>query len=216
MKKRQLLWVSAALILVLLLWPVLASLTLPPGFSGNPVDQVANHLHLYRINFFIALLISPLLVMMMGMYHEHVFGKKARFFRINGMIFLVVYAILVTVSYGSQQWVPLMITGGREAALVRWFFYGEGSMAYFLNQLGYFTWSFGAMLLFYPLWWQSGRRLYLVTITYLSALLSILAFIGLMADNFFLNSMTVYSGLLMLPMAILIILDVVKPTAASN
>ncbi len=210
MKKRQLIWISAVLILVLLLWPLLASLTLPPGYPGNPVNQIASHLDLFRINFFVALLIGPFLVVMMGMYHDHVFGRRLKFFRSTGMTTLVIYIVLVSVSYGSQQWVPSMIVKGDSASLERWFFYSGRSTAYFLNQLGYFVWSFGAMMLFYPLWWQSGRRIFIVTITYLSAFLSILSFAGMLMDNYLLNSMTIYSGLLMLPMAILIMVDVKK------
>jgi len=117
-----------------------------------------------------------------------------------GTVFLTVYVALNCISYGSQVvLVPKLLASGMYDQLTLWYFGSEVSIAYFLNQTGYFFWAIGTLVLFSRFVTQKGMIRYISILYVVSAVLSIVAFVGLVINNSTLNSMTFPSGLLLLP-----------------
>lgn len=207
MKTNNHLIISGIVFLVVLtLWPVLMGVSQPSGTFEDQIRWVADNTNLMKWQFFLALLISPSIVYLMSSQLTAA-GIHDKVLKTAGLIFIAVYAALNCISYGSQVvLVPKMLEVGMQEQLSLWHFGSEVSIAYFLNQTGYFFWATGALLLFSGFVKHKGMIRYISIIYVVSAVLSIVAFAGLVLGNTFLNSMTFASGLLLLPVGVLTVI----------
>lgn len=207
MKTNNHLIISGIVFLVVLtLWPVLMGVSQPSGTFEDQIRWVADNTNLMKWQFFLALLISPSIVYLMSSQLTAA-GIHDKVLKTAGLIFIAVYAALNCISYGSQVvLVPKMLEVGMQEQLALWHFGSEVSIAYFLNQTGYFFWAIGALLLFSGFVKHKGMIRYISIIYVVSAVLSIVAFAGLVLGNTFLNSMTFPSGLLLLPVGVLTVI----------
>ncbi len=193
--------------IALFLWPIFMGIYQP---IGNDIEQQLNWIiensTIYKIQFFFAFLISPSIIYLMlsqlDKFHfdNHV-SKKI------GMIFITGYFVLNSISYASQIiLVPKFMDSGLIEQAKIWYFMSPSSVSYFINQMGYCFWGIGAMILFSRLVKEKGIIKYLSLIYIISAILSIIAFIGLMIGNEIINSMTLYGGLVLIPIGIMTII----------
>jgi hypothetical protein len=209
---------------VLAIWPVLSFVSLP---SGDPLEQiraVASFPWAYALNFIVALVIAPLLVTVLISFYR----ERAREGVMRGDVDHVeaaalakgkdpttgggvrigygLYIILASLSYGSQ--VILSIFGPwqlRPGDALTWFFYNQQSVPYVINQTGYLIWGITTLLLFAPLLRKRGFVRWIALLLVLSAALQIVATLGLYAGLSVLTQLTTLSGLLLLPVTIMLI-----------
>jgi hypothetical protein len=195
---------------VLFLWPILMAISQPTGTLEEQLSWVVENQSYYKLQFTMALLIAPSILYMMIAQ----FGKAGRLTSLSfrlGVMFLGVYIALNCISYGSQIiLVPAMLEAGMTEQVTVWYFNSPVSVSYFLNQMGYFFWSLGVIACFAGLLALKGYIRTLGIIYIVSAVLSILAFLGLIIDNPALNSLTFPSGLLLLPTGIITVLWGIK------
>jgi hypothetical protein len=192
--------------LVLVAWPVMMAVARPAaGGVDLQLLWVRGHAGLFRCQFVLALLIAPaLLYMMLAQLRRLAVGPVA--LRL-GLLFLAAYLVLSSVSYASQAvLLPRFLAAGRLEAARSWLFSAPGSIAYFLNQLGYCFWGAAAIVLFYRAWNWQGLSALIAGFYLLSAVLSILAFAGLLLDVPGLMAMTLPAGLVLLPVGVLTVL----------
>jgi hypothetical protein len=200
MKTKQHLIISGILFtVILILWPLLMAIAQPEGSTEEELRWVLQHLSLHRIKFFLAMLISPALIYMMLTQVLHV-PKVDKISMRSAMIFLSVYAALVSTSYASQAiLLPALLEAGLMQEAKIWYFEPPYSIPYFINQTGYFFWAIAAIVLFFRFRMQSGTIRYLSVIYTTSAVLSIIAFVGLVVNIEWMKLMTFPSGMLLLP-----------------
>jgi hypothetical protein len=185
--------------LILILWPLLMAISQPSGTFEEQLRWVAENTNHMKWQFFLALLISPSIVYLMSSQLAKADIADKVMLQV-GTVFLTVYVALNCISYGSQVvLVPKLLASGMYDQLTLWYFGSEVSIAYFLNQTGYFFWAIGTLVLFSRFVTQKGMIRYISILYVVSAVLSIVAFIGLVINNSTLNSMTFPSGLLLLP-----------------
>jgi hypothetical protein len=204
MKSHHHLLISGILFLaVLILWPVLMAVSQPSGSLADQLHWVEENMTLNRLQFFFALLISPSIIYMMMAQIENS-NKTGKISLRFGWIFLAVYASLNSISYASQIiLVPRFLAAGLSEQASIWYFNSPFSIAYFLNQLGYFFWAIAALVLFVGLVRQKGLIRYISMVYLLSAVLSVLAFAGLVIENNTLNFLTFPSGLMLVVVGVL-------------
>jgi uncharacterized membrane protein len=194
------------LTLILLLWPVLMAFSQPMGTVDQQLQWVLQHQAVYKANFLLAFFIAPAMIYLIVAQLNAIsfIGKMS--VRL-GMLFLALYATFVSISYASQViLLPRLLQGGLIQEAMLWYFNSPFSVAYFLNQMGYFFWAMGVIILFHQSIRVIGIFRYIGYIYLLSAVLSLLAFTGLILDHATLNSLTFASGLLLLPVGILTII----------
>jgi len=190
--------------IVLFLWPIFMAIA-QPAVTGTEQQLywVMRNLAMYRCQFILAFLIAPLVLYMMSAQLDRA-GTGGGTAGLTGRLFLAGYLVLNSISYASQI---VLVPGFMRAGMVQqaglFYFGSEESVVYFLNQMGYAFWAVGAIILFVPLVRHSGMIRYISGLYLISALLSIAAFAGLMADSKVLNSLTLYSGLILAPVGIL-------------
>jgi hypothetical protein len=185
--------------LILILWPLLMAISQPSGTFEEQLRWVAENTNHMKWQFFLALLISPSIVYLMSSQLAKADIADKVMLQV-GTVFLTVYVALNCISYGSQVvLVPKLLASGMYDQLTLWYFGSEVSIAYFLNQTGYFFWAIGTLVLFSRFVTQKGMIRYISILYVVSAVLSIVAFVGLVINNSTLNSMTFPSGLLLLP-----------------
>jgi hypothetical protein len=204
MKSSQhLIYSGIAFTLILTLWPLLMAISQPEGSLEDELHWITQNLTQHKIKFFFALLISPALVYMMLSQVLHV-PKVDKISMRSAMIFLAVYATLVTISYSSQL---ILLPALIEAELINeakiWYFETPYSVPYFINQSGYFFWAIAASVLFFRFRMHHGMIRYFSLLYTVSAVLSIIAFLGLVMDIGWMKLMTFPSGLLLLPVGIM-------------
>jgi hypothetical protein len=211
MKTNKHLIISGIIFLIILaIWPLLMAISQPSGTLEEQLKWVAENTNHMKWQFFLALLISPAIIYLM-VAQLTIAGIADKVLLRLGMIFLAVYAALNCISYGSQVvLVPKLLEAGMYDQLALWYFGSEVSIAYFLNQTGYFFWAIGTLVLFSRFITQKGMIRYISILYVVSAVLSIVAFVGLILDNAALNSMTFPSGLLLLPVGIMTVVWGVK------
>ncbi|MBE0661368.1 MAG: hypothetical protein IH597_02785 [Bacteroidales bacterium] len=196
--------------LILILWPLLMAISQPSGTLIEQLRWVAENTNHMKWQFFLAFLISPALIYLMAAQLTIANIADNVLLRL-GMVFLAVYVALNCISYGSQLvLVPKLLEAGMYDQLGLWYFGSEVSIAYFLNQMGYFFWAIGTLVLFSRFVPQKGVIRYISLLYVVSAFLSIVAFVGLILDNATLNSMTFPSGLLLLPVGVITVVWGVK------
>jgi hypothetical protein len=185
--------------LILILWPLLMAISQPSGTFEEQLRWVAENTNHMKWQFFLALLISPSIIYLMSSQLAKADIADKVMLQV-GTVFLTVYVALNCISYGSQVvLVPKLLASGMYDQLTLWYFGSEVSIAYFLNQTGYFFWAIGTLVLFSRFVTQKGMIRYISILYVVSAVLSIVAFVGLVINNSTLNSMTFPSGLLLLP-----------------
>lgn len=189
--------------IVLFSWPLFMALFQPTGTVEEQLNLIGAHLFIYKLQFFNAFLIGPSLIYMMLVQLQKN-PQRETFFRKSGLVFLTLYLVSVSISYGSQFIVfPGLLKAGLLEQTKLWYFGSFTSIPYFLNQLGYFFWALGAILLFFRFVKLNGIIKYLSLIYMASAILSIWAFIGLMLHHQAMNSFTLISGLMLIPTGIM-------------
>jgi len=211
MKSNKHLLISGIIFLVILaLWPVLMAVSQPSGTFEVQIRWVAENINLLKWQFFLAMLISPSIIYLMAAQLATA-GNPDKILIMPGMIFLAIYAALNCISYGSQVvMVPDLLEAGMQEQLALWYFGSEVSIAYFLNQMGYFFWAIGTLVLFSRFIAKKGMIRYISILYVVSAVLSIVAFLGLVLNNAAMNSMTFPSGLLLLPVGVMTVIWGVK------
>lgn len=189
--------------IVLYSWPILMGLYLPSGSVDEQLNWVISNKGLYKLQFFMAFLIAPALVYMM-LAQVHKIEPVINIVISLGHIFLTAYLILCSISYASQVIVvPSLLDAGLDEYAKLWYFDSNFSIPYFINQMGYCFWAIGTIFIFIRFIKYEGIIKYISLIYLISAVLSIVAFIGLMTNNIFLNSMTFYSGIALVPIGIM-------------
>ena len=197
-------------LVILILWPVLMAISQPSGTLEEQLRWVAENTNHMKWQFSLALLISPAIIYLMAAQLT-IANIADKVLLQLGMIFLAVYAALNCISYGSQVvLVPKLLDAGMYDQLALWYFGSEVSIAYFLNQTGYFFWAIGTLVLFSGFISQKGMIRYISILYVVSAVLSIVAFVGLVLNNAAMNSMTFPSGLLLLPVGVMTVVWGVK------
>ena len=206
MKKRHLVISGILFTAVIVLWPLFIIIAQPANSDENQFEWILNNLTLHRIQFFLAFLISPAIIYLM-LSQLGFTGKQIRFQDIIGYIFLGGYLVLNSISYASQIiLLPTYLQGNSQELAEAWNFGNPNSIAYFMNQLGYFFWAVSAILLFVRFLFERGIWRWITILYIASALLTFIAFAGLLTDQPILNFFTLISGLLLLPMGIISII----------
>lgn len=196
--------------IVLFLWPIFMALFPPLDSNIEQIEAIKSNPAVYKLQFEFAFLIAPSIVYIM-IAQLNIFSQTNSISLKLGYIFLTAYLIFVSISYASQVIiVPRLINNDLVELAQIWLFSSSDSIAYFLNQLGYCFWAIAAILLFGKLIKEKGIIKYISIIYFVSALLSVVAFVGLIIENNVLNSLTVVSGLLLAPVGILSIIWGVK------
>ncbi len=196
--------------IVLCLWPVMMLIFPPIENTELYVTWISGHLNAYRFQFLFAFLIAPAFLFMAVTQYQ-MLGEPFSGTGMLGFLFLSAYLVSVSISYGSQLVIlPRLIHDGDAGEIPFWLFSSQGSIAYFLNQLGYFFWSCGIIPLFISQLRRKGIPGKISLIYFCSAVLSIIAFAGLLFDSATLNSLTLPAGLLLLPTGVMSVLWAVR------
>lgn len=201
--KRNLIVSGILFTIVLAAWPVMMVIAKAPGTIEQQLQWVAGHVLLYRAQFVLAFLLAPAIITMMLAQLKKL-QTADTLSRRFGMVFLAAYAVLNSVSYGSQAvLVPRYLAAGQMALARAWYFASPSSVAYFINQLGYCLWGIAAIVLFFEALRDWRLKGLIASFYYLSALLSIMAFAGLLFESPGLMRLTMPGGLVLFPVGIL-------------
>ncbi len=209
---------------VLAVWPVLSFVSLPAGEPLEQIRTVSAFPWAYALNFAVALVIAPLLVTVLISFYR----ERAREAVLRGDVDHVeavalakgkdpssgggvrigygLYIILASLSYGSQ--VILSIFGPwqlRPGDALSWFFYNQQSVPYVVNQTGYLIWGITTLLFFAPLIRKRGFVRWIALLLSISSVLQIAATLGLYVGLIGLTQLTAFSGLLLLPVTVMMI-----------
>ncbi len=188
---------------IIILWPVFMAFSQPEGSIATQFEWILDNITIFNLQFFFAALICPALFYMMVTQLKKMENKNSVRL-IIGYSILGIYAALISLSYGSQFLIlPKLIQAGKMDYAGLWYFRNPSSYSYYLNQLAYAIWGIGAFVLFAK-YISAGVFIRIISILYLfSAALSLVAFTGLLTGNEKINSLTVISGLLLLPVGFL-------------
>lgn len=203
--------ISACLLLaVLILWVASMTRIRLTGDGEQQLQWVVAHWEIYQMTFIAAVAIAPVLMYFLYML-QRVVLVSGGVRKAAGITLGFFYFAFATVSYGSQlTLLPLYLSRNMTAMANTWFFYDSHSVAYFLNQTGYALWGGAVLILFGHLVKHSGLRRWLGVLMAASALLSLAAFAGLLLDHAQLKLMTLVSGALVIPIAMLAIVLAAK------
>ncbi|MCD8510039.1 MAG: DUF4386 family protein [Bacillus sp. (in: Bacteria)] len=197
---------------IIVLWPIFMVLAEMGGDVQEQLALIAHNSTVYRWNFMFATLIAPATAFIMLLLAYGVQAKKHKPALISvGEFALALYVLSVSISYVSQYSTLFNhIANGNLERSENWFFLNPDSYAYLFNQLGYTFFAISAFLIGYKLIFEKGLIRLIGLLLWLSGALSIIAFIGYIARNELINTATVASGILMLPIGILVILLGIK------
>lgn len=202
--------------IVLLLWPVLMAVAQPTGTDLEHLKWIENHLTIHKLQFFCAFLIGPAIVYMM-IAQLNKYAYKSQIQSKLGYVFLTSYVVFISISYASQFIVLPRLLESKSMELARFMYFNSSiSLPYFLNQTGYMFWAATAIVLFYPLLTEKGIIKYISIIYIISAILSFIAFTGLIIQHDKLNSLTLVSGLVLIPVGILTIIWGIRENKQSS
>jgi hypothetical protein len=201
---------------VLFLWAISMSISQPQGNIWEQFRWISNHLVLHNIQFFFVFLISPSIIYLMLSQLDKYPTEHTIAYRL-GTVFLNGYFVLNSLAYASQViLVPKLLSSGLTDQANVWYFGSSASVAFFINQMGYCFWGLGTIFLFSRLIKERGMIKYLSIIYVISAILSVIAFIGLILDNKSINSMTLYSGFTQIPLGVMTIIWGLKENKNKN
>ncbi len=206
MNKSRLIIASIVFLIILILWPILTYFSLPLG--NNFIEQLAfinNSSKNYIIGFLNAFLIAPALIFILYEFYKDLskdqWSLKAKFL----FSLYAVYFIIISISYGSQIiLLPNIIEIADQNTILDWYFFNTESKVYLINQTGYLIWSVTTLLIFARFLFKGTLVFFIIKLLTLSSIAQIVATIGLYFGNQKLNTLTFYSGLLLLPAGILI------------
>ncbi|MEN1759789.1 hypothetical protein AAIG11_04830 [Anoxynatronum sibiricum] len=180
------------------------------GEIEQQLQWVVVHWETYQMTFMAAMAIAPVFLCFIYILQRMVLISGG-IRKAAGVTLAVFYVIFVTISYGSQlTLLPLYLSRNMPAMASTWFFYESHSIAYFLNQTGYALWGGAMLFLFAHLVKQPGLRRWLGVLITMAAFLSLAAFAGLLLELDGLNLLTLISGALVIPIAVLTIVLAVK------
>ena len=203
--KRNLIVSGALFTVVLTAWPLMMVIAMPTGDIGRQLQWVAGHTFLFKMQFFLAMLIAPAIVYLM-LAQLNGLPTADTVSRSFGMVFLAAYVVLNSISYASQVvLLPRFLAAGEMDLAKAWYFASSASVAYFMNQLGYCFWGIAAFALFFAVLRGKGVPRLIAAFYFLSAILSIMAFAGLMFESEALMRLTMPGGLVLFPVGILTI-----------
>ena len=206
---QQKLFIPALITLVILiLWPVMMTLSELSGTIDEQLAWLSSDALLYRLNFLVASLIAPpLVVVMIGLSRYTPAVKQTPLLDQFGMIMLAPYMLLVTIAYSAQYiMVPAALAAGDVQSARQWFFENPQGFSYFFNQLGYTFFALSALAIGFKFLFGRGLVKWIGIVLWSSGMLSLIAFAGLALQNETINSATFISGLLMLPFCLLVML----------
>lgn len=204
MNKNSHLVISGILFTIaLFLWPIFMGISQPQGSDIEQLNWIKENSNIYKVQFFFAFLISPSIIYLM-LSQLNIFNYSNNVTKYLGLIFITGYFVLNSISYASQI---ILVTKFVDSGLLEqarvWYFMSSSSISYFINQMGYCFWGIGATILFLRLVKENGIIRYVSLLYIVSAILSIIAFVGLMLGSKALNSMTIYGGLVLIPVGIM-------------
>jgi hypothetical protein len=202
--------------IILFLWPIFMAISQPQGNDEEQFKWILDNLTIYKLQFFFALLLAPSIIyLMLSQLDKYSHNDKIAL-RI-GFLFITGYLVLNSVAYSSQIFfLPAIIEAGFIEQARVWYFNSSTSVIYFIDQLGYCFWGIGAIILFMKFIKERGIIKYLSLIYTISGILSIVAFFGLIVDNILMNSMTLYSGLILIPIGIMTLIWGLKENKKIN
>ena len=193
---------------IILLWPVLMIASEVTGSIEEQLSQISETPGLYMTNFFWASLIAPSILILMLAFARYVETRKQKpvTYRLS-LIFLTGYLVFVSISYMSQYlYLPRLLAEGNIENAVAWYFGNELSRPYFFNQSGYFLFGIAALLIGYRLFFEPLLPKLIGIMLWISGLLCLFAFIGLLLNIEGQGLVSVFSGLLTLPVGVLSII----------
>lgn len=207
MKKENLKLASILFTLVIILWPVLAIFSLPEGNNyTEQIESIRNTPLLHILNFIVAFLIAPAIIYMLFELYKDVSDNSWSILSKFGFILYALYFILVSISYGSQfLYLPFILESTNKSEILKWYFYNSNSLSILFNQTGYLIWSIATLLIFIKYLFKNTLLFFIVKLLTLSALCQIIGTVSFYTNNSQLSSLTLYSGIILLPTGILII-----------
>ncbi len=197
---------GAALVLVIVLWPVFMAASHFDGTIEEQLEFLTADPTMYIINFFIASLIAPVfLVAMLTLAFFIETGRKTPFLNILGVVSLAPYFVLVTIAYTSQYiFLPTLLHGNNLEFAQLWLFDNPDSLIYYLNQLGYMFLAIAMCCIGWKYLFEKGLFRFAGILLWASGVLSAVAFLGLVIGSPILNAATFLSGFLILPFAVIV------------
>ncbi len=194
--------------LILICWPVFTFISLPSGASYSAqLNSINNTPVWYILNFIIAFLIAPFLIFILYELHKKITNNQKYLTTKIGFFLYILFFLIISISYGSQfLYLPFIMNSKPESYILKWYFYNNDSLVIFINQTGYMIWGIATLLIFTRYIFKSSLIFFIIKILTLSALTQIVATIGLYFNQPNLIGLTFYSGILMLPAGILIII----------
>lgn len=181
----------------------------PTGSIEEQLQWVSANVALYKTQFFLAFLLAPAILYMMLVQIR--WTKSRGLFTRIGLIFLSAYAVLVSIAYGSQAiLIPKLLANGLTEQAKLWYFGAPFSITFFIDLTGYFFWALGTLCIFATLIFRKGLMRFIGILYILSAVLSVVAFLGLLFESKVMVSMTMPSGLLIVPVAVLTLIAAFK------
>ena len=193
---------------VVLLWPVLMTASEITGSVEEQLLQISEAPGLFMANFFWASLIAPsILVLLLTFARYTEIRKQTPFIYHFSLLFLAGYFVFVSISYVSQYaYLPRLLAEGNTDLAVAWYFGDESSRPYFFNQLGYSLFGIAAILIGYKMLHEPLLPRLIGIVLWVSGLLCLLAFLGLILHIPGQGLISILSGLLTLPVGIMSIL----------
>jgi CDP-diacylglycerol--glycerol-3-phosphate 3-phosphatidyltransferase len=193
---------------VVLLWPALMTASEITGSVEEQLRQITEAPGLYMANFFWASLIAPSIMVLMLTFARYTDIRKQipLIYRLS-LLFLAGYFVFVSISYVSQYaYLPRLLAEGNTDLAVAWYFGNESSRPYFFNQLGYSLFGIAAVLIGYKMLHEPLLPRLIGIVLWVSGLLCLLAFLGLILHIPAQGLISILSGLLTLPVGIMSIL----------
>ena len=208
MSKSRLKTASIIFTIILILWPLLTFVSLPTGNTfTDQLLSIKNSPWLYILNFIIAFLIAPAIIFMLYEFYKKFTGNQWNFTAKAGFILYTLYFIIVNISYASQfLYLPFIIDSLPEKKVLDWYFFNDDSLVILINQTGYLIWSIATLFIFMQPTFKGTLVFFITKILILSALTQMVATIGLYFDQSNLSGLTFYSGILLFPAGVLIII----------
>ncbi|MHB2148440.1 DUF4386 family protein [Calditrichota bacterium LG25] len=198
--------------IVIFLWPAFMAISALDGSVEMQLQQIRQNPVPFRLNFVLASFIAPSLAALLitvGLFFKT--RKTTPVLTGVGLFFLLPYVVFVSIAYATQfTLVANSLLNGNFALARQWYFGNFYSVAYFLNQLGYAFFALSGVCLGYRFLFEKGAMRLFGWLLYGSSILSIAAFIGLAINSKGLNSVTVLSGLCVLPLGIIAIISGLK------
>lgn len=206
MNKSKLTTASGLFLVIIILWPVLAFISIPNGENySEQIESIRNESFMYILNFIVAFLIAPAIIYMLFELYKILSVNTWTSYTKLGFLFYGLYFITISISYASQfLYIPFIIDSSNESEIIKWYFFNNNSLAILFNQTGYLIWSIVTMILFTKYLFKSTLVFFIIKLLMLSSLTQITATLGFYFNIQSLTGLSFYSGILLLPTGILI------------